>query len=191
MTVLINVENLLRYAIGCACGIIFVLWIIKTIIPFGNTQTGGGGGFLLLLLLLFITLPIFQNTFARKSTLIPSDRKTQTSESDNDTIFVPTRTVQEALHPLIETPPPAATCPSVPPLKTLHFIQISAGFNEVAAHKLARKYEHLISDVVADKDKFIVIVSPGFPTKEDARKFINFHKTFLPDDAFLIELFVV
>lgn len=191
MTVLINIENLLRYAIGCACGIIFVLWIIKSIIPFGNTQTGSGSGFLLLLLLLFIALPIFQNTFKKKKTWILPDRKTQTSESDNDTIPILKRTMREALNSFIETPPQADTCPSVPPLKTLHFIQISASSNEEAAHKLAREYEHLISDVIADKDKFIVVVSRGFETKNGAREFKIFYKTILPDDAFIIELFVV
>lgn len=191
MTVLINIENLLRYAIGCACGIIFVLWIIKSIIPFGNTQTGSGGGFLLLLLLLFIALPIFQNTFTKKKTWMLPDRKTQTSESDNDTIPILKRTMREALNSFIQTPHQADTCPSVPPLKTLFFIQISSSYNEEAAYKFAQKYDDLTSGVVVDNDKFIVIISSGFEKKSTARTFKDSYKSILPDDAFIVELFVV
>ena len=188
MNILINLEDLLRYVIGCTFGITFVLWIIKNIMPFGNTQTGGGGGFLMFLLALFIMVPVFQNTFSKKLPLAVPDKKEETDKPDNDTILSPKKEPQVSVKRFVNISPPMDTFVNISPSRDLFFIQISSGYSEEAAYELAEKYAHLISDVAMDDDKFIVVVSGGFKTKDAARKFRDLHKSVLPDGAFIVEL---
>lgn len=188
MNILINLEDLLRYVIGCTFGITFVLWIIKNIMPFGHTQTGGGGGFLLFLLALFIMAPIVQNTFSGKSPLTIPDKKEEISKPDNDTILAPKKEQQEFVKAFVNISPSVDTFVNVSPSRDLFFVQISSGSSEDAAYELAEEYEHLSSHVGVDDDKFIVVVSDGFKTKNAARIFRDLHKSVLPDGAFIVEL---
>ncbi len=170
------------YVIGCLFGIILVIWIIKSIIPFGNQGGSDSGGTLLFLLLLAFTVPILQDIF---STSAKSTQGIEEPKPDSTNIIVPEEipeadalTINDTseVEVFLDTPHPIA-----------HYVQISSGHDEKAAHELAKQHKDKFSRVARKNGKFIVVVGHDFETEIAARRFINSYKSDLPEGAFRID----
>lgn len=185
MTISINLEDLLPYVIGCLFGIILVIWIIKSIIPFGNQTGGGSGGTLLFLLLIAIITPILQDIFSTSiETEVWEDEKSQ-NESDSINNVIPEEIFEADALTINNTSKADVFLDAPHPVA--HYVQISSGYNEEAARELAKEHKDKISRVARKNDRFIVVVGRDFETEIAARRFINSYKSDLPEGAFRID----
>jgi len=189
ITFSINLEDLLHYGTGFILGISLVLWILRSIIPFGNQTAGGGGGTLSFLLLLAIIAPTLQDVLSTP-TVLPVRHEPYTDKSDDDNNIV-LETTTAKIDTLVNTSPSTSKADAFPDgYETRYFIQVSYSGNGKAADQLAKKYDHIVAHVVPDNGKFIVVVGEGFKTRNEAQIFKETHQSILPEDAFIVELIV-
>jgi len=181
MTIQINLENLLLYLMGCFFGISLVLWIIKSIIPLSNTETGGGGAlsfFLLLIALFFVISPDFQSIFS-------TSMYTKKSKTSNEDVRSGKSEDIE-----VEKTDSKVLCfdhlyPDAHRIKRQFYVQIAAFYTSIRACLYAEEHKDKIAYIAKREDKFVVLVGGGFATRGAAENFMNSHE--LPPDAFILD----
>lgn len=182
----ITLEDLLHYGTGFILGISLVLWILRSIIPFGNQAAGGGSGILPFLLLFAIIAPILQDVLST-----PTESEEQEEERiypikpDDDINFeIPERTPADTLSKVNVRPTRITLSGSSHPIKGFYVQTIYLSLEE-DADQFAVRYNDINSRVVMKNGGFAVIVGGIFETESEAKNFMDLHKSILPDDTFL------